>query len=299
MPNDTPTGDPVATGPPPGEIPIEMDASAVLRRFHGASLVEVTRDEASCLELPFPDSEIEILPTGEPYAPNGRYRERLNHVFGQGRWALLPAEPHVLDGKSLLQWWVLTVRGGVVATAPGGGTIGFDGDLSQALESAKSNALTRACKDLGIGLFLAQKRWAETFRERFCLMVDAKDRKEKDWRRCWRRADGVPFPYEGTIHRKPAPQKDGAQSDAPAQPPAPAPEPAEPAAATTERGKGRTAKEREEEFFAEMANQRKRVGGPAYMKVLEKAGHTAMGAIPPAKRAGVLAELASLPAVKA
>lgn len=274
---------------PPGELLVEPDVSSILGRFPGASLLEVRPEQAAALEAPFPDDEIEILPTGEPYVPNGRYRARLNQVFGHGRWALLPAQDHVMDGKTVVQLWVLVVKGHVVAIAPGAGAGGFDPDLAQQLESAKSNALTRACKDLGIGLFLAQKRWAETFRDRYCIQLDAKDRKDKDWRRCWRRVDGIPFNFEGTIHRQPGP-KTGA-SPTPAASPAPAAAPDTP----EERpGKARTAKEREEEFFAEMANERKRVGNALYLKVLEKVGHTAMGAIPPAKRAAVLAELRAL-----
>lgn len=275
---------------PPGELLVEPDVASVLRRFPGASCLEVTPEQAAALEAPFPDDEIEILPTGEPYVPNGRYRARLNQVFGHGRWALLPAQDHVMDGKTVVQLWVLVVAGHVVAIAPGAGAAGFDPDLAQQLESAKSNALTRACKDLGIGLFLAQKRWAETFRERYCIQVDAKDRENKDWRRCWRRVDGIPFNYEGTIYRRPGgakPETVGTHAAAAS--------PAEPPAAPEERApKGRTAKEREEEFFAEMANERKRVGNAVYLKVLEKFGHTAMGAIPPAKRAAVLAELRAL-----
>lgn len=284
------TGAQCATALPPGELLVELDLSSVLRRFPGASLLEVTPDQAAALEAPFPDDEIEILPTGEPYAPNGRYRARLNQVFGHGRWALLPAQDHVMDGKTVVQLWVLVVAGHVVSIAPGAGAEKFDTDLAQKLESAKSNALTRACKDLGIGLFLAQKRWGETFRERLCILVDAKTKQGDSWRRCWRRADGVPFNYEGTIYRRPG----GAKPET-VEAPAAAAGPAEPPAAPEERApKGRTAKEREEEFFAEMANERKRVGNAVYLKVLEKFGHTAMGAIPPAKRAAVLAELRAL-----
>lgn len=274
---------------PPGELLVEPDVSSILGRFPGASLLEVRPEQAAALEAPFPDDEIEILPTGEPYAPNGRYRARLNQVFGHGRWALLPAQDHVMDGKTVVQLWVLVVNGHVVAIAPGAGGSGFDSDLAQQLESAKSNALTRACKDLGIGLFFAQKRWAETFRDRFCILVDAKSKQSDSWRRSWRRADGVPFNFEGTIHRRPGGAKPE-PSSAPATPgPAEAPAPPEERPA-----KGRTAKEREEEYFAEMAAQRKRLGTSVFQKVLEKAGHTAMGAIPLAKRAAVLAELQGL-----
>lgn len=283
------------SGLPPGEIPLDLDATAVQRRFAGASLLSIQPEEQALLEAPFPDEEIEILPTGEPYAPQGRYRARLNQVFGTGRWALLPLTDHVLDGKTVIQPWVLVIRGAVAAVASGAGNSGFESDLAQQSETAKSQALTRACKDLGIGLYLAQKRWAESFRERFCVLLDAKFRKDKDWSRMWRRTDGVPFPYEGQIHRQP-------KAAAPASP-APA-APAEPPSASAgpapeeKPSRGKTSKEREEEFFAEMANERKRVGNAVYLKVLEKFGHTAMGAIPPAKRVAVLAELASLPGGK-
>jgi len=297
MPETTDAQTGVAATLPPGELPLDPDASSVLRRFPGASRLYVQPEERAALEEPFLDDEIEILPTGEPYAPHGRYRTRLNHVFGPGQWALLPLTDHLLDGKTVVQPWVLTVRGCVAAVASGAGSSGFDSDIAQQTEAAKSQALTRACKDLGIGLFLAQKRWAESFRERLCLLVEAKDRKDKDWRRCWRRADGVPFPYEGQIHRQPK----GASpaSPAPADPAPASSAPDAPPAAPAERpAKAKTAKEREEEFFAEMANERKRVGNAVYLKVLEKFGHTAMGAIPPAKRAAVLAELQGLPGGK-
>lgn len=259
------TGVTGAVSLPSGELLVEPDLSSILRRFPGASLLEVTPEQAAALEAPFPDDEIEILPTGEPYVPNGRYRARLNQVFGHGRWALLPDGPYVMDGTSVVQLWVLVVKGHVASIAPGSGAAGHDPDLAQQLESAKSNALTRVCKDFGIGLFLAQKRWAETFRDRHCMQLDAKAKQRDDWRRCWRRVDGIPFNYEGTIHRQPGAKPGASPAPAASQAPAAAPDTPE------ERpGKARTAKEREEEFFAEMANERKRVGNALYLKVLEK-----------------------------
>lgn len=284
---------------PAGELPLELDASAVLRRFTGASTLAVSDTEASILSEPWPDEEIEILPSGEPYVAQGRYRARLNLAFRRGQWALLPISEYVIEERSgtTSQGWGLFVRGKLVSIAWGSGS-GGDSDLAQALEGAKSNALTRVCKDLGMGLTLAEKRWAEGFRERCCVLVEAVDRKKGavNW---WRRADGVPFHEEKRILRGRAAGRGDGTATAGAAPTSAQVETAPQASETPGKAAAKTPAERRKAFEEAMVLEKRRVGAPAFLEILKKHGFTAMGSIPESKRAPIYHELQSLPEVQA
>ncbi len=301
--------DPVPFTAPVAEIPFELDATAVLRRFHGASRLELDAESEVELSTPFADDEVELLPAGEPYAPHGRYRERLNDVFGPGQWALLPLAEHQEDVNAkkpertkiyLVQQWGLFVRGALVSIAWGeSGAETADSTLAQMLEAAKSNALTRACKDLGIGLLLADKRWGAAFRERVGVLVESKLYPRDDWRAQWRRFDGVPYPFEGKVIRKPG----AAPEPAPASIPGPSAStgaPAEPQAAPTTTppaDPGDDVKGADDKYLDAMAAQRKRVGTEVYLKVLSRFGVTAAGQLRGrAKRSEIYKALEALPA---
>lgn len=299
MADSTDASSGVATTLPPGELPLPvLDATAVLRRFAGASTLAVSDTEASILSEPFPDEEIEILPSGEPYVAQGRYRTRLNLAFRRGLWALLPISDFVIDERTgtTSQGWGLFVRGKLVSIAWGSGS-GGDSDLAQALEGAKSNALVRVCKDLGMGLVLAEKRWAEAFRERVCVLVEAVDRKKGavNW---WRRADGVPFHEERRIlkGKATASSTGSAQpgADATSAPAGPAPQASE----TPGKAATKSPAERRKAFEEAMVLEKRRVGAPAFLEILKKYGFTAMGSIPESKRAPIYHELQALPEVK-
>ena len=96
--------------------------------------------------------------TGLIYLPEIKYRRILNQAFGPGGWALMPRSEtlhfeNVNEGAQLItREYALYCQGRFVAQAVGEHTFYSRGNLGygKACESAKSNALMRCCKDLGI-----------------------------------------------------------------------------------------------------------------------------------------------------
>src|SRR5207249_2492018 len=106
--------------------------------------------------------------------------------------------------------WALLIRGKCVAVTvgehdyvPGNPRMSW----ATAAEASKSNALMRACKDLGIAAQAWDKRWAQWFQETHCVRVWV----EKDPRNPgsgveakWRLKTAGPFMYAGkVIEREP------------------------------------------------------------------------------------------------
>ena len=67
--------------------------------------------------------------------------------------------------------------------------------VATATEGAKSNALMRCCKDLGIASELWDPRFIRTFRAKHCVEVWVEDAKSGRKRKLWRRKDMGPFEY--------------------------------------------------------------------------------------------------------
>lgn len=159
----------------------------------------ITPEEGAALQAPFADTEIEILPTGEVYLPQVLYRRRLNAVLGVGDWRLAPESDHVVEGQTVNREYCLYVRGVPIGYAWGEHTRHDDDTLALAIESARSTALARCCKDLGIASQCWDKRgFIDRFVREHCVQVwvDGKQRPQ------WRRKDSAPFRGEkGPVSR--------------------------------------------------------------------------------------------------
>ena len=92
------------------------------------------------------------------YLPEIKYRRILNQAFGPGGWALMPRsetmhfDNTVESAQLITREYALYCLGRYVAQATGEHSFYTRGNLGygKACESAKSNALMRCCKDLGI-----------------------------------------------------------------------------------------------------------------------------------------------------
>lgn len=105
------------------------------------------------------EGEIEVKPDGILYMPEIRYRRRLNQAFGPGGWGMAPrGESHITD-KQVSREWGLICLGRLVSVTRGESDYFDKNGINKAHESAKSNALMRCCKDLGI----AAELWDPTF----------------------------------------------------------------------------------------------------------------------------------------
>lgn len=171
-------------------VPISNGAEPSV--FNGISVVPITSDEATKLLAPISNEHVDILPTGEVYVPHIHLRQRLNEVFGPGQWALRPLSTPQIRENEAVQSWALYIRGAFVAyTISGAQMIEANDRMTWAdvLESLKSNAISRLCKDIGVGTDCWDKHFISDFKQRHCIKVwiDGQNRPR------WRRVDADPF----------------------------------------------------------------------------------------------------------
>lgn len=165
----------------------------------GFTELACTTEETQTLTEAFdPQTEWDILPTGEVYVNHMRYRARLTRVFGATGWGMRPLEPMRFDRDTNTgyQRWAMYARGQVIGIATGSARYNDENrrmDYADTAESIKSNALTRICKDLSMGADLYDKRHQDMFRTEMCVQVWRRSEK----RPMWRRTDSPPF-YDET-----------------------------------------------------------------------------------------------------
>jgi hypothetical protein len=166
-----------------------------------------------------PDEDHDILPTGEVYVSQVHVRRKLNEVFRPGGWALVPRGPYTREGDTVCREYALVGPGGVfLAEAIGEADYQPNNDrmsYASACEAAKSNALTRCCKDLGIASECWDRRFCEKWKAEFAVSVWRRDAKKKAPQ--WRRKDAPKFYDESGF-------ADGAQAQPRDSGPAPAPQ---------------------------------------------------------------------------
>lgn len=126
----------------------------------------LSEEQKKILFSDFEDDEVLIRPDGLIYLSWTWYADRLSRAFGLG-WQLVPAEsPQVkqINGKPCVYWgFYFFVNGVYMGFAYGEHIDQRKETLSfgEATESAKSNALMRVCKGIGMSLKLWNKDYAQ------------------------------------------------------------------------------------------------------------------------------------------
>ncbi|KAJ3341958.1 hypothetical protein HDU93_003779 [Gonapodya sp. JEL0774] len=153
--------------------------SDLTQSFAGVSKEKFPDDVVKVLLEPLNRDDVEILPSewfdkvlgsvspptfllqadGVPYLPEIKFRRVLNRAFGPGAWGLVPRGKHTLIDKTLTREYALFCMGRFVSQARGMMEAYDKSQLPNATEGVKSNALTRCCKDLGIGSELWDPVW--------------------------------------------------------------------------------------------------------------------------------------------
>jgi genome maintenance protein MGM101 len=184
-----------------GPVEVAGTGEETVERYRRASVNPVTSEQASVLAKPIPEEELDILPTGEVYASQVRYRRVLNEAFGPMGWALLPVSQPQKENATVAREYALYAGGQFIAEA--WGEQEYDAKNSRmsyptALESVKSNALMRCCKDLGIASECWDRQFTERWKEKFAVAVWCAA--TADWNRgkkkkLWRRKDAKPFEF--------------------------------------------------------------------------------------------------------
>lgn len=187
-------------------------------------------DEKTALILTGPVDEnlVRIRPDGLIYLPGVQYRRILNRAFGVGAWAMRPLDTRVIGGDKIVVYTgALYVNSRFVAQAAGEHHYqASNGNASYAtsLESAKTDCLTRCCKDLGIATELWDTDWIEEWKTRhavgvWCENIGKGNKEEGKVKKLWRKIDGPPFDYpwkESDHSQRSQSSQQSQSSDAPA-----------------------------------------------------------------------------------
>jgi hypothetical protein len=171
------TSPPEAVRPESGELVAASERIPLSERYRGASLFPVTETQAEILTAPVDPNDLDILPTGEVYLTQVKYRQRLTAAFKPGGWAMVPADKPAMIGATLMQPWALYCGGAFIASAYGEAEYHRNNPRSSyatAAETLKSNALMRCCKDLGIASECWDHKFTEAFKAERCEKVGDK-----------------------------------------------------------------------------------------------------------------------------
>lgn len=162
--------------------PYLPDVSLTGDPFIGAGRSPFAPEQQKILGAPLTDQQIHIRPDdGNLYLPGVYYRRRLNDAFGMGGWALVPVGEPGRDesGRNPTVYYTgrLYVLGRFAAQAMGKGTFIANNpksDYGTALESARTDCLTRCCKD-----WIATELWdpdvANPWRGKHCQRIKNPD----------------------------------------------------------------------------------------------------------------------------
>ncbi|KAJ9090254.1 hypothetical protein DSO57_1004502 [Entomophthora muscae] len=166
------------------------------RSFYGVGSKPFDKEISDILLAPLDSSDIEIKPDGLLYLPEIKYRRILNRAFGPGAWGLVPRGPTSVTTKNLSREYALICHGRFVSQARGEQDYFDRADISVAAEGAKSNALTRCCKDLGIASELWDPSFIRKFKAEKAEQVWAEHQGTKKRRLLWRlKGNSLEYPY--------------------------------------------------------------------------------------------------------
>lgn len=167
------------------------------RSFHGLSTEPFPPEIATILQAPLQSDSIEIKPDGLLYLPEIKYRRILNSAFGPGGWGLAPRGETYITPSNISREYALICHGRLVSVARGEQDYFDQSKLATATEGAKSNALMRCCKDLGIASELWDPSFIREWKKEFCVEQFVEHATTKKRKKLWRRKDmSFEYPYK-------------------------------------------------------------------------------------------------------
>ena len=171
---------PAATVRTAASAKVDAIADLTAAAYQRASQLALSTEEIQKLQAPFPDEAFQPGAAGKEnliYIEHAALRQRLNEVIGIGQWSIIPRSRWSEDYKTAKGYdaarvyveAMLLVRGCFVAEAVGDMSYYKHNDsqnYGDAVEGAKTAALRRCCKELGVGLQAWSKDWCNGWWER-------------------------------------------------------------------------------------------------------------------------------------
>lgn len=191
---------PAAAGPGTSMSIVKKDV------FSGAGEKAVSAKQEKVLTAAVDPKDVRILPdTGSLYLPWSWFAARLTKAFGPMGWSLTPVTdrennpiPPTAKDNVMYREFILTADGRFVGSAVG--ECGYNPNnkrmtYGDAVEGAKSNALSRCCKALGIAPEIYSEGWREDWIQENAICVNAENWDGKI-KQLWRRKNGLPLKGE-------------------------------------------------------------------------------------------------------
>lgn len=153
---------------------------------------EFTPAQIAALTAPIAEDQIEVKPDGVVYCPADIIRLRLNQALGFGQWAVYSDEPKFIEGEVQVsgELWIF---GKFISSAIGEYSGGGKMSLTNKIESARSDLLTKLVKNLSIAGELWNKGFRENWLKKYCQHVFCYTGKEengkKETKKFWIRSD--------------------------------------------------------------------------------------------------------------
>lgn len=148
--------------------------------FEGAAMSPFPAEAVAVLGAPVAEDEVELRDDGIVFMPGVWYRRQLSRAFGPGAWALLPRGPSRRDGEIVMYHGGLYILGRFVSEAMGECEARWGMSYASALEGARTDCLSRCCKDLGMAAELWDKAWRDGWQAKYAVKEwkDGKDGKK-------------------------------------------------------------------------------------------------------------------------
>lgn len=142
--------------------------------------LELTPEAEAILSDPLKDEDIKIRPDGFLYLQWTWYADRLGRAFGKVGWGMIPqGAPQTMPqgGNTILVAWSfwLIAKGVPLSFAIGETSYSTNNkamSFTDAAAGAKSIALARCCKELGMASQLWDAVWIDEWRKKHAMLID-------------------------------------------------------------------------------------------------------------------------------
>lgn len=164
-----------------GEATVEFDLSSMLPTV---GTLEITEEQKAILFAPVDELDVEIRPDGVFFLPWSIYVQRLHKAFPMA-WGLIPQGLPKVNGNLVIWGFHLIIKGVYMGFALGENNYQPTNRMmsyGDCVEGAKSNAITRLCKQAGISLELWDKSYYEDWKKKY-----AEQFTDKNSRLLWRK----------------------------------------------------------------------------------------------------------------
>lgn len=182
----------------PETAPAAQQMPQFFRGFEGAAVEPFPDAARKVLAEPPDPRDVEIKPDGIVFLPGVAYRRILTRAFGAGGWSILPRSPARVMDNIVVYHGALVCLGRFVAEAVGECFYRANNpnmSYASCVEGAKTDALSRCCKDLGIATDLWDANWREEWKAKYATSYQGKDRDGKP-KTQWKLKSRVSNPHD-------------------------------------------------------------------------------------------------------